>query len=187
MVKGERKSYGAKGELLYTEKIPKSLRPRKVLSGKKWSYIENLGRISEVVLVVFLLFLVTSTDLSVMANVLNLMAGLVALVLMFYATEVLSPRGRRMSVPIRIYSKGLEVHTSALEELRGYPSFIPQEMISKLMVTTIAVPHEGQSIVMPTTLKLALSNGKVLNLGRRNYYELENMIKLMKDKYGVHE
>jgi branched-subunit amino acid transport protein len=187
MAKGERKVEGTKGELLYTEKIPKSLRPRKVLAGKRWSYLENLGRITEVVLAAFLLVLATSTDLSKTANLANLMAGVVALVLMFYATEVLSPRGRRMSVPIKIYSKGLEVHTSALEEMRGYPPFIPSGMISKLVVHRIAVPHEGQSIIMPTNLTLVLSNGKDLNLGRRNYYELENMIKLMKEKFGVSE
>lgn len=187
MAKGERKSDGTRGELLYTEKIPKSLRPRKVLAGKRWSYLENLGRICELVLAAFLVYLMTSTDLAITANLVNLAAGLIALVLMIYATEVLSPRGRRMSVPIKVYSKGIEAHTSALEELRGYPGFIPREMISKLMVRRIAVPHEGQSIVMPTTLKVALSNGKVLDLGRRNYYELENIIKLMKDKFGVLE
>jgi hypothetical protein len=187
MAKGERRSDGTKGELLYTEKIPKSLRPRKVLAGKRWSYLENLGRVSEIVLVVFLIYSATTTDLATLANMLNIVAGLIALVLMFYATEVLSPRGRRMSVPIRIYSKGVEVHTSALEELRGYPSFVPREMISKIMTRRIAVPIEGQSIVMPTTLKLALTNGKVLDLGRRNYYELEKMINLMKDKFGVPE
>jgi hypothetical protein len=187
MAKGERKSDGPKGELLYTEKIPKSLRPRKVLAGKRWSYLENLGRICEIALAVFLIYLATSTDLSKTANVVNIIAGLVALVLMIYATEVLSPRGRRMSVPIKVYSKGVEIHTSALEELRGYPSFVPRELITKLLVRRIEVPHEGKSIVMPTTLALALSNGKVLNLGRRNYYELENMIKLMKDKFGVPE
>ncbi len=187
MAKGERKSDATRGELLYTEKIPKSLRPRKVLAGKRWSYLENLGRVSELVLAVFLIYLLTSTDLAVTANLVNLIAGCIALVLMFYATEVLSPRGRRMSVPIKIYAKGLEVHTSALEELRGYPSFVPREMISKIMTRRIAVPIEGQSIVMPTTLKLVLSNGKVLDLGRRNYYELEKMINLMKDKFGVPE
>lgn len=187
MAKGERKSEGPKGELLYTEKIPKSLRPRKVLAGKRWSYLENLGRICGVALAVFLIYLLVSTDLSRTGNLLNAVACLIALLLTIYATEVLSPRGRRMSVPIKIYSKGVEVHTSALEELRGYPSFVPKEMVSKLLVKRISVIQDGKSIVMPTTLKLALSNGKVLNLGRRNYYELENMVKLMKDKYGVPE
>jgi hypothetical protein len=187
MAKGERKSEGTKGELLYTEKIPKSLRPRKVLAGKRWSYLENLGRVCEIVLAVFLIYMTTSTDLSSVGNLTNLVAGAIALLLMVYVTEVISPRGRRMSVPIKVYSKGLEVHTSALEELRGYPGFIPREMISKLIVKRLSVPHEGKEIVMPTNLALALTNGKVLSLGRRNYNELENIIKLMKDKYGVQE
>ena len=153
MAKGDRKTEGTKGELLYTEKIPKSLRPRKVLAGKRWSYLENLGRVCEFVLAVFLIYLATSTNLSLTDNVLNLVAGIIALALMFYVTEVISPRGRRMSIPIKVYSKGLEVHTSALEELRGYPSFIPKEKISKIVVKRLSVPHEGKEIVMPTTLE----------------------------------
>jgi len=187
MAKGDRRTDSTRGELLYTEGIPKSLRPRRMLAGKRWSYLENLGRVCEIVLVIFLLYLVTTTGLSDLSNQLNIAAVVVALVLMIYLTEVISPRGRRMSVPIKVYSKGVEVHTSALEELRGYPRFIPKEGISSMVVTRLKVNHEGKEIVMPTTLKLALANGKVLNLGRRNYNELYNIIKLLSDKLGVKE
>lgn len=187
MAKGNKVRDDTKGELLYTEIIPKKLQPRKVLKGRRWSYLENLGRVAEVGLFVYLIYLLTSTDLSVVSNVFNILIGAVALVLMVYVTEVISPRGRRMSYPVKVWSKGLEVHTSFLEEVRGFPGFIPKERISKLVVRRIDVNVEGTMQEMPTNLKLALSNGRVLDLGRRNYHELDKIVRLMKEKYGVSE
>jgi hypothetical protein len=92
-----------------------------------------------------------------------------------------------ISTPIRIFTKGVEVHSSALEVMRGYPSFIPKEQISGMIVTRLKVNHEGKEIVMPTTLKLSLANGKVLDLGRRNYNELYNIVKILSEKLGVSE
>ncbi|MBI0583953.1 MAG: hypothetical protein ISF22_06975 [Methanomassiliicoccus sp.] len=183
----KRKEDATKGELLYTETIPKKLQPRKILAGSRWSIFENLGRVAEAGLLIYIIYLLTSTDLSVQANVVNIAIGVVALVLMVYVTEVISPRGRRMSYPIRVWSKGLEVHTSFLEEVRGFPSFIPRERISKLIVRRISINIAGKMEDMPTNLKLQLSNGKVLDLGRRNYNELDNMIRHMKERYGVSE
>ncbi len=176
-----------RGELLYTEGIPKKLQPRKVLAGKRWGYWETMGRILEIGFFAFVLALVLSTDLSVTSNQVNLFMSIVALVLLVYVVEILSPRGRRLSTPIRIYSKGVAVHTSMLEEFRGFPSFIPRETIAHMVVTRLHVNHEGKDILMPTTLKLALTNGKVLDLGRRNYNELYNMIKVLSEKLSIPE
>jgi hypothetical protein len=187
MAKGAKVVNETKGELLYTETIPKKLQPRKVLAGRRWSYLENIGRVAEIGLFVYLVYLITSRDLSVASNITNVLLGVVALVLMVYVTEVVSPRGRRMSYPLKVWSKGLEVHTSALEEMRGLPGFIPREKISKIIVRRIGVSVDGKIEDMPTTLKLALSSGKVLDLGRRNYHELDKIVKLMKEKYGLSE
>jgi hypothetical protein len=187
MAKGTKAFDETKGELLYNETIPPKLRPRKVLAGKRWSYLENLGRMAEVGLLVYLIYLITSKDLSVTSNMLNIVMGFVALGLMIYVTEVISPRGRRMSYPVKVWSKGLEVHTSFLEEMRGFPGFIPKERISKLIVRRININIDGKFEDMPTNLKLALSNGKVLDLGRRNYNELYNMIKILSEKLGIAE
>ncbi len=187
MMAKTKKTDSTKGELLYTEGIPKKLQPRKVLAGKRWSYLENIGRIVAIGFFIFVLYLLTSTDLSRPSNQINLALSIVALTLMVYFIEVVSPRGRRLSTPVRIYSRGMEVHTSALEELRGYPSFIAKDKISHMMVTRLKVSHEGKEIMMPTTLKLALTNGKVMDLGRRNYNELYNMIKILSEKLGIAE
>lgn len=187
MAKGSRSVDETKGELIFTETIPKKLQPRKVLKGRRWGIFENLGRVAEVGLLAYLAYLITSTDLSVASNVANIIFGAVALALMVYVTEVISPRGRRMSYPIRVWSKGLEVHTSFLEEVRGFPRFIPKESMSHLIVRRIGVNVEGKMEQMPTNLKLRLTNGKVLDLGRRNYHELDKMIKALKEKLGVQE
>ncbi len=187
MAKGTRVRDETKGELLYTEIIPKKLQPRKLLSGRRWSYLENLGRVAAVGLAAYLLYLATSRNLSEASNVATILMGAVALALMVYATEVVSPRSRRMSYPIKVWSKGVEVHTSFLEKVRGFPGFVPKESISRLIVRRINVSIEGTTQEMPTNLKLALANGKVLDLGRRNYHELDKMIRLMKEKYGVGE
>jgi hypothetical protein len=186
MAKSE-KGTGTKGQLLYTEGIPKKLQPRKVLAGRRWSYLENLGRVAIIGFFIFILYQLTSTDLSSSTNLLNLAMSIVAVILLIYAVEVLSPRGRRWSTPIRIYSGGVQVHTSALEELRGYPSFISKDRISHMIVSRLKVNHEDKEILMPTTLKLALTNGKVLDLGRRNYNEIYNMVKIMSEKLGIAE
>ena len=107
----------------------------------------------------------------------NVIFLFIALVLMVYVTEVISPRGRRMSYPVKVWSKGIEVHTSFLEEVRGFPGFIPKEDISKLIVRRIEVSVDGKMERMPTNLRLELSSGKVLDLGRRNYHELDKMIR----------
>jgi hypothetical protein len=182
-----RKVNDAKGELLYTEIVPKKLQPRKVLAGRRWSYLENLGRVAAIGLLLYLVYRAAYTDLSVTSNLTAIVMGAVAVVLMVYVTEVISPRGRRMSYPIKVWSKGVEVHTSFLEEVRGLPRFIPKESISKLVVRRIGVSIDGNMEQMPTTLKLALTNGKVLDLGRRNYHELDKMVRTMKEKYGVGE
>jgi hypothetical protein len=187
MVKGARKAASTKGELLYTEIIPPKLRPRKVLQGNRWSMLENLGRVATVVVIGYIIYLALTTDLTQTGNMLNIVFGAVAAVLMIYVTEVISPRGRRMSYPVRVWSKGLEVHTSLLERARGLPSFVPKEMISKLIVRRIEVSVDGKMEPMPTNLKLRLTNDKVLDLGRRNYYELDKIIRTMKEKYGVRE
>lgn len=187
MAKGTRAFDETKGELIYTETIPKKLQPRKVLAGKRWSYLENLGRVAEIGVLVYIIYLATSKDLSDASLVGSALMLSIALILMVYVTEVISPRGRRMSYPIRIWSKGLEVHTSFLEEIRGFPRFIPKERIGKLIVRRISVNIEGRMENMPVTLKLVLSNGKVLDLGRRNYNELDKIIGLLKEKFGVQE
>lgn len=187
MAKGTRAFDETKGELIYTETIPKKLQPRWVLAGRRWSYLENLGRIAEIGVLVYIVYLATSKDLSDASLVGSVLMLSIALILMVYVTEAISPRGRRMSYPVRVWSKGLEVHTSFLEEIRGFPGFIPKEGISKLVVRRISVNIDGRMEDMPVTLKLVLSNGKVLDLGRRNYNELDKIIGLMKDRYGVQE
>ena len=187
MVKGGRNDGGVKGELLYTEKIPLKLQPRKVLAGNRWAIFENLGRVAEIGLLAYIAYTAMTADLSDMSNVFKIVMLSVALALMVYVTEVISPRGRRMSVPIKVFTKGVEVHTSHLEEVRGYPQFVPREMIDKLIVRRISVDLDGKKEIMPTNLKLALTNGKVLDLGRRNYHELETIIRTMKERYGVNE
>jgi hypothetical protein len=186
MVKGERRKDSAAGELLYTEAIPKRLRPRKILAGKRWGYFENIGRIIAAALVVFIVYQIIFTNLSGQ-NGLNVISEVIVAALILYVTEVISPRGRRMSIPIRIYSKGLLTHTSRLETMLGKPSFVPKEEISKLDVKRLIINHEGKEVEMPTNLKLVLKNGKILDLGRRNYNELYNMIKLIKERYDVPE
>jgi hypothetical protein len=187
MAKGEGMVDSSKGELLFTETIPKKLQPRKVLKGKRWSLLENLGRVAGVALLGYLIYLLATTDLSVTENVLNIAVGAVAVVLLFYVTEVISPRGRRMSYPVKVYTKGLEVHTSALETLRGMPPFLPKKMIAKMVVRRISVNIDGKQDLMPTNLKLVLINGRTLDLGMRNYYELERIIVLLRDRLGVIE
>ena len=118
---------------------------------------------------------------------LNIAVGAVAVVLLFYVTEVISPRGRRMSYPIKVYTKGLEVHTSALETLIGKPPFLPKDMIAKMVVRRMSVNIDGRPNLMPTNLKLILTNGRSLDLGMRNYHELDKIIRLMRDRLGVTE
>ena len=187
MVKGERRKDSAAGQLLYTEGIPKRLKPRRILAGKRWGYFESLGRILALALGIYIVYQLIFTDLAIRQNIINVVMEAVVLVLLVYSTEVISPRGRRMSIPIRIYSKGVLTHTSRLEALLGKPSFIPKESIAKMEVRRLTINHEGKEVVMPTTLKLVLTNGKVLDLGRRNYNELYNMVKLLSEKLGVPE
>lgn len=187
MAQGPRSVDETKGELLFTETIPKKLRPRKVLSGRRWGIFENLGRVAEVGLLVYIVHLFTSMDLAMASNVANIVFLVVALALMVYVTEVISPRGRRMSYPIKVWSKGIEVHTSFLEEVRGFPGFIPKENISRLKVRRIEVNIDGKREQMPTNLGLELANGKVLDLGRRNYHELDKMVRQIRTSYGVQE
>jgi len=185
MAKGPRPVDETKGELLFTETIPKKLRPRKILAGKRWGIFENLGRAAGIGLFIYIVHLATSTDLGTMSSLANVIFLFIALVLMVYVTEVISPRGRRMSYPVKVWSKGIEVHTSFLEEVRGFPGFIPKEDISKLIVRRIEVSVDGKMERMPTNLRLELSSGKVLDLGRRNYHELDKMIRQIKERYGV--
>jgi hypothetical protein len=187
MVKGERKSSAGAGELLYLERIPKKLQPRKVLAGKRWAYFERIGRVIALALVIYVVYQLLFTDLSGAQAFGNVLLEIIVAALMVYVTEVISPRGRRMSIPIEIYSKGLLVFTSTLETFRGKPSWIPKEKIAKLLVRRLTINHEGKNVVMPTNLKLVLTNGKVLDLGRRNYNELYNIVKVLEEKYGVLE
>ncbi len=58
-----------RGELLYEEEIPESLRPPKILSGQKWSIFEMIGRFFELFLALYGGLLLVYGDLSVPSNV----------------------------------------------------------------------------------------------------------------------
>ena len=76
-----------RGELLYEEEIPESLRPPKILSGQKWSIFEMIGRFFELFLALYGGLLLVYGDLSIPSNVIITTFSLAGFVVLFYLVE----------------------------------------------------------------------------------------------------
>ena len=117
----EKESSAEKGKLLYEEKVPRSLRPRRKFSGRRWAFFEALARIFGLAFVFYAVYLAALSDLRDSNNVVALAVSVIGAVTIFYATEVMTPRYLRNIMPIKIYKGGMEVYSSRLEKLLGRP------------------------------------------------------------------
>ena len=180
--RGEEEAAGEKP--IYTEKIPRSLMPRKYLRGKKWHYFESLGRFVGIVLIMYILITMfrgqAEEDLSA------IVLAAVGAGAVFYVTEVMSPRAQRVVRPIRVYRDGVLVYTSPLEKLLGKPSFMAKDDLRGIKVRRMQLLDEGEVKVLPSHLTFVLANGKKLDMGRRNSVELQTIIDKLKG-LGIEE
>lgn len=176
--------YAGGDKPVYTEKIPRSLMPRKYLRGKKWHYLENLGRFVGLVLVMYIIITVfrgrAEEDLS------GIVLAAVGAAAVFYVTEVMSPRAQRVVRPIRVYKDGVMVYTSRLEKLFGKKSFMTGDDLRGIRVRRMQVLDEGEVKTLPSHLAFILSNGKRIDMGRRNSVELQTVIDKLKS-LGIEE
>lgn len=186
MVKREGKG-SSTPRLLYTEKVPRSVKPRKKFSGRRWIIAESLGRAFGFTLILYMFYLYITTDLSVVDNqVIFALVG-VATVVVFYVTEVMSPRARRIVSPIRVYSNGVQVYTSKLEQYLGKPSFIPASRLKGFVLRRITIPEDEKLVQKPYQITFVLTSGRKIRMGRRNVYELSTIISLLEKDLGVKE
>lgn len=169
---------------IYTEKIPRSLMPRKYLRGKKWHYLENLGRFAGLVLVMYIVIMVIGGRAE--EDIPTIALAAVGAGLMFYVTEVTSPRAQRTVRPIRVYRDGVLVYTSSLEKLLGKRSFLGKEDLKGIKVRRIQVMDEGVVKTLPSHLTFVLTSGKKIDMGRRNSVELQTIIDKLKG-LGIEE
>ena len=176
-----------KGKLLYEEKVPRSLRPRRKFSGRRWAFFEALARIFGLAFVFYAAYLVTLTDLGNMDNLITLAVCLVGAGAIFYATEVMTPRYLRNIMPMKIYNGGVEVYSSRLERMLGRPSFIPRQSIHGLEIRRMKVLVEGKSKSLPVEMDFVLDSGKTVQMGRRNALELDTIVGILGRELGIKE
>lgn len=169
---------------IYTEKIPRSLMPRKYLRGRKWHYLESLGRFVGLVLIMYIL--ITAFRGQAGDELPMIVLAAVGAVAVFYVTEVVSPRAQRVVRPIRVYKDGVMVYTSSLEKLLGKPSFMSKEGLRGIRVRRMQFMDEGVVKTLPSHITFVLANGKRIDMGRRNSVELQTIIDTLKGM-GIEE
>lgn len=180
----ERDEEDAGNKPIYTEKIPRSLMPRKYLRGKKWHYLENLGRFAGLVLIMYIL--ITAVRGQAVEEISAIVLAAIGAAALFYVTEVVSPRAQRVMRPVRVYKDGVMVYTSPLEKLLGKPSFMSKEELRGTRVRHMQFVDRGEVKTLPSHLAFVLANGKKIDMGRRNSVELQTIIDTLK-KLGIEE
>lgn len=180
-------SSAEKGKLLYVEKVPRSLRPRRKFSGRRWAFFEALARIFGLAFVFYAAYMVALTDLGDMDNLVALIVSIVGAGVIFYATEVMTPRYLRNIMPMKIYKGGVEVYSSRLEKLLGRPSFIPRQDIKGIELRRMKVLVDGKSKNLPVEITYVMSSGRRLDMGRRNALELETIVGILGKDLGIKE
>jgi len=186
MVKSADRSAG-KGKLLYEEKIPRSVRPRRKFSGRRWKFFEAVARIFGLAFVFYAVYLAALTDLTDADNIAGLAVSVIGAVTIFYATEVMTPRYIRNIIPMRVYKGGVEVFSSRLENMLGRPSFMPRVMIQGFRLRRMKVLVEGEVKNLPAELTFVLTSGKKVLMGRRNSLELETIVGILRKELGIEE
>ena len=166
---------------IYTEKIPLSLMPRKLLRGKKWNMFENLGRFVS-------LFLIFMAVLSLLygLKIEYILIFLIGAVLLFYVTEFVSPDAQRTIRPIRIYKSGLLVYTTSFERLIGKKSYLTPDDQKGIKVRRMNIQTDAGAQILPTHLTFVLSSGMRIKMGRRNCTELQTIISML-NNLGIKE
>lgn len=183
----EKESSAEKGKLLYEEKVPRSLRPRRKFSGRRWAFFEALARIFGLAFVFYAVYLATLSDLRDSNNVVALAVSVIGAVTIFYATEVMTPRYLRNIMPIKIYKGGVEIYSSRLEKLLGRPSFMPRQDIRGIKLRRMKVLVDGSSKDLPVELTFILASGKKVPMGRRNALELDAIVGILGRELGIKE
>ncbi|KQM12180.1 hypothetical protein AOA80_03225 [Methanomassiliicoccales archaeon RumEn M1] len=183
----EKDSSAEKGKLLYEEKVPRSLRPRRKFTGRRWAFFEALARIFGLAFVFYAAYLVALTDLSDMNNLITLAVCIVGAVTIFYATEVMTPRYIRNIMPMKVYKGGVEVYSSRLERLLGRPSFMPRQDIRGIKLRRMRVLVDGATKNLPVELTFVLGSGKKVLMGRRNALELDAIVGILGRELGIRE
>ena len=183
----EKESSAEKGKLLYEEKVPRSLRPRRKFSGRRWAFFEALARIFGLAFVFYAVYLAVLSDLSDSNNAVALAASVIGAVTIFYATEVMTPRYLRNIMPMKIYKGGVEVYSSRLEKLLGRPSFMPRRDIRGIKLRRMSVLVDGSSKNLPVELTFILASGKKIPMGRRNALELDTIVGILGRELGIKE
>ena len=183
----EKDSSAEKGKLLYEERVPRSLRPRRKFSGRRWAFFEALGRIFGLAFVFYAVYLVALSDLGDENNLAGLAVSIIGAVTIFYAVEVMTPRYVRNVMPMRIYKGGVEVYSSRLENLLGRPSFMPRQDIRGIRTRRMKVLVDGASQTLPVELTFVLGSGKRVLMGRRNARELDAIVGILGRELGIKE
>ena len=98
---------GEKGRLLYVEKVPRSMRPRRKFAGRRWAFFEGLARIFGLAFAFYVIYLVALTDLTEPDSVVGLVIGMGGAISIFYAIEVMTPRYVRNIMPMKVYAGGV--------------------------------------------------------------------------------
>jgi hypothetical protein len=176
-----------KGKLLYEEKVPRSLRPRRKFSGRIWAFFEALARIFGMAFVFYAVYLAALTDLGDMDNLIALGVCIFGAGVIFYATEVMTPRYVRNVMPMKVYKGGVEVYSSRLERLLGRPSFMPRQAIRGVQLHRMKVMVEGKAKSLPVELTFVLDSGKKVLMGRRNALELDAITGILARDLGIKE
>lgn len=183
----EKDGSAEKGKLLYEEKVPRSLRPRRKLSGRRWAFFEALARIFGLAFVFYAAYVVALTDLSDTDNLITLAVSIIGAVTIFYATEVMTPRYIRSIMPMKLYKSGVEVFSSRLEKLLGRPSFMPRQDIRGIKVRRMHVLVDGSSKNLPVELTFIFGSRKKILMGRRNARELDTIVGILGRELGIKE
>ena len=178
---------GEKGRLLYVEKVPRSMRPRRKFAGRRWAFFEGLARIFGLAFAFYVIYLVALTDLTEPDSVVGLVIGMGGAISIFYAIEVMTPRYVRNIMPMKVYAGGVEVYSSRLENLLGRPSFMPRDMIRGVELYRMKVIVDGKLRELPAEITIVLSNGKKVRLGRRNALELDEIVRILDNELGIGE
>lgn len=176
-----------RGKLLYTEKVPRSMAPRRKFAGRRWAVFEALARIFGLAFIFYAIYLVAFTDLADTDNLITLAVSVIGAVTILYATEVMTPRYVRNLRPMKVYKNGVEVYSSRLENLLGRPSFMPKELIKGVQLYRMKVMVDGQLRPMPAEMTFLLTSGKKVRMGRRNALELANIVGVLERELGVGE
>jgi len=176
-----------RGKLLYTEKVPRSMAPRRKFAGRRWAIFEALARVFGLAFVFYAFYLAVFTDLGDLDNLIGLAVSIIGAATIFYATEVMTPRYIRNLRPMKVYKNGVEVYSSRLERMLGRPSFMPREMLRGFELYKMKVMADGQLKELPAELTFVLASGKKVRMGRRNALELATIADLLKRELGVGE